>query len=148
MKPLPRTPAVLLLAVAACLTALLAACGPGVGGSGTGLESGAPPGTAVLPTPSLHADGADGRQVQAVLEGSRLRVDAACPRLRFEGTWDGVSAGPLRFDGRLDATRSATAEALVSGTTLTLTLRDGTGAVLLGPLPLAAVPALPPLAGC
>ena len=148
MKPLPRTPAVLLLAVAACLTALLAACGPGVGGSGTGLESGAPPGTAVLPTPSLHADGADGRQVQAVLEGSRLRVDAACPRLRFEGTWDGVSAGPLRFDGRLDATRSATAEALLSGSTLTITLRDGTGTVLLGPLPLGAVTVLQPLAGC
>jgi hypothetical protein len=101
-----------------------------------------------LPTPSLHADSADGRQVQAMLEGSRLRVDAACPRLRFEGTWDGVSAGPLRFDGRLDATSSATAEALVSGITLTITLRDGTGAVLLGPLPLGAVAALPPLAGC
>lgn len=139
-----RALAVLLMAIATWL----AACGPGVGGSGTGLEPGAPPGTAALPTPSLHADGADGRQVQAVLEGSRLRVDAACPRLRFEGTWDGVSAGPLRFDGRLDATQSATAEALLSGTTLTLTLRDGTGTVLLGPLPLGAVAALPPLAGC
>jgi hypothetical protein len=86
--------------------------------------------------------------VQAVLERSRLRVDVACPRLRFEGIWDGVSADPLRFDGSLDTSRSATAEVLVSGTTLTLTLREGNGAVLLGPLPLGALAALPPLGGC
>jgi hypothetical protein len=144
MTLLSRAPAALLLATAA----LLAACGPGVGGSGTGLGPELPPGTTTLPMPSLHADGADGRQVQAVLEGNRLQVDTACPRLRFEGTWDGVSGSPLRFDGRLDATRSATALVVLSGSTLTLTLRDGTGAVLLGPLPLGAVATLPPLAGC
>jgi len=128
--------------------ALLAACGPGVGGSGTGLEPTQPPGTVSLPTPSLHADGMDGRQVQAVLEGGQLRVDAACPRLRFEGRWDGLASTPLRYEGSLGGTRAGTAEVLLAGSTLTLTLRDSAGTVLLGPLALGAVASLPPLAGC
>jgi hypothetical protein len=143
MNPLLR-----LLPLAAPLLALLVACGPGVGGSGTGLEPPLPPGTVTLPMPSLHADGTDGRQVQAVLEGSRLRVEAACPRLRFDGQWDGLASTPLRFEGSLDGTRAATAEVLLAGSTLTLTLRDGAGGVLVGPLPLGAVAALPPLGRC
>jgi|JI8StandDraft_2_1071088.scaffolds.fasta_scaffold77122_2 hypothetical protein len=128
--------------------ALLAACGPGVGGSGTGLEPPLPPGAANLPTPSLHTDGTDGRQVQAVLEGGRLRVNAACPRLRFEGLWDARSDTPLRFEGSLEGAGAATAEVQLAGSTLTVTLRDGAGRVLLGPLPLGAVVTLPPLGGC
>lgn len=130
------------------LLALLVACGPGVGGSGTGLEPPLPPGAAALPMPSLHADAVDGRQVQAVLEGGRLRVDTACPRWRFEGQWDGLSSTPLRFEGSVDNARATTAEVLLAGRTLTLTLRDGAGTVLLGPLPLDGVATLPPLAGC
>ena len=50
----------LLLLAGSAGAAALAGCGPGVGGSGTGLEP--PPAlTAALPTPSLHADGIDGR---------------------------------------------------------------------------------------
>lgn len=135
-----------LLPVAAA--ALLAACGPGVGGSGTGLEPPLPPGTVALPMPSLHADGTDGRQVQAALEAGRLRVNAACPRLRFDGLWDGLSGTPLRFEGSLEGAGAATAEVLLAGSTLTVTLRDGAGRVLLGPLPLGAVATLPPLAAC
>ncbi len=142
--PLPRR-AWLALALATAL----GGCGPGVGGSGTGLEPDQPPGTALLPTPSLHADAGDGRQVQAVLDGGRLRADIACPRLRFDGRWDGVVAPVLRFEGTLDGdpSRRAVAELRLDGSTLELTLRD-TSQLLLGAVRLPARMALPPLAGC
>lgn len=135
----------------AAAAAVLAGCGPGVGGSGTGMEPDAGPAlTGALPTPSLHADGIDGRQVQAVLEGPRLRVTRACPRLQFTGVWNGQPGSPLHFDGSLDGNpaRPARAEVQVSGNTLVVTLRDGTGTVLLAPLPLAGVATLLPLGGC
>lgn len=137
-------------AVAICsVLSMLAACGPGVGGSGTGLEPDPPGSTGMLPVPSRHADATDGRQVQAVLELSRLQLDLACPRLQFIGLWNG-QPGTLRFDGTLDGNpaRPASAELLINGDTLTVTLRDGNGALLLGPLALPAVTTLPPLAGC
>ncbi|MCA3241446.1 MAG: hypothetical protein ING89_09130 [Rubrivivax sp.] len=139
----------LLLLAGSAGAAALAGCGPGVGGSGTGLEP--PPAlTAALPTPSLHADGIDGRHVQAVLEGSRLRVTRACPLLQFSGRWNGLPGSPLHFEGELDGNpaRPARAEVQVSGSTLVVTLRDGTGTVLLGPLALGSVMTLPPLQSC
>lgn len=141
-------------ALMALLTTLLVACGPGVGGSGTGAEPMSPPGTALLPTPSMHADAIDGRQVQATLDAGRLRVELACPRLRFDGQWDGVSdgslGGTLRFDGTLDgnAARTARADVVLDGSTLVLTLRDAAGRDLLSPQRLPAIATLPPLAGC
>lgn len=142
--PLPRR-----AWLALALAALLGGCGPGVGGSGTGLEPELPPGTALLPTPSLHADAGDGRQVQAVLDGGRLRADVACPRVRFEGRWDGVASPVLRFEGTLDGdpSRPAVAEVRLDGSTLELTLRDASQ-LRLGATRLPARAALPPLAGC
>lgn len=143
------------LAALAALLAVLAACGPGVGGSGTGMEPDpAPGGAAAPPSRTLYADAVDGRQVQAELDGHRLRIDAACPALRFDGLWDGRSDGsagsPWHFDGTLagEPPRMAVAEVSLSAGTLQLTLRDAAGATLLGPLPLGAVASLPPLAGC
>ncbi len=141
----------LLLLAGSAGAAALAGCGPGVGGSGTGLEPPLSPAlTSALPTPSLHGDGSDGRQVQAVLEGPRLRVTRACPLLRFSGRWNGMQGSPLHFEGELDGNpaRPARAEVQVSGSTLVVTLRDGTGTVLLGPLPLGSVATLPPLQSC
>jgi hypothetical protein len=128
----------------------LGACGPGVGGSGTGLEPDVSGPTTMLPVPSLHADAIDGRQVQAVLELSRLQLDLACPRLRFVGLWNGQAGSTLRFDGAIDGdpSRPASAELQISGSSLSVTLRDGSGAPLLGPLTLPSVTTLAPLAGC
>jgi hypothetical protein len=134
------------------LTMALAACGPGVGGSGTGPDPvGSTPAPSIASPPlSLHADGIDGGQVQVVLEGFRLRVQLACPRLQFEGYWNGLPGEQGRFVGLLDGNpnRSAQAEVQVSGRSLLLTLRDGNGGVLLGPVLLPQVGTLQPLGGC
>jgi hypothetical protein len=139
-------------AAAALCTLLLGlcACGPGVGGSGTGLEPDAAGPATLLPVLSLHADAIDGRQVQALLELSRLRLDLACPRLQFIGLWNGQPGSVLLFDGSLDGdpARPAQAELVLSSDALVVTLRDGNGTLLLGPLPLPAVPTLLPLAAC
>lgn len=149
--PFPGWRQALRLAAATALVLLLAGCGPGVGGSGTGIEPDVPPGTTATP-PALvrHADMVDGRQVQTVLEGVRLDVQVACPHLRFIGLWDGLPGATLRYDGWLDGEplRRASAEVQISGSTLVLTLRDASGAVLVGPVPLGAVPAQVPLGRC
>jgi hypothetical protein len=138
----------MLLALA--VMAALAACGPGVGGSGTGPSASLPGSAAALPSLSQHADEVDGSRVQATLESPRLRVQLACPRLLFEGTWNGLPGDKLRFDGQFDGNpaRPGHAEVQVTGSTLVVTLRDGTGLVLLGPVLLPSVGSLAPLAGC
>ncbi len=149
--PFPGWRQALRMAAAAVLAVLLAGCGPGVGGSGTGIEPDGQPGTSATP-PGLvrHADTVDGRQVQTVLEGVRLDVQVACPRLRFIGLWDGQPGATLRYDGWLDGEplRRASADVQITGSTLVLTLRDAAGTALVGPVPLIAVSAQAPLASC
>ncbi len=151
LAPFPGRRGGLRRALVASLCVLLVACGPGVGGSGTGAVAEPLPGTALVPSGlARYADTLDGRQVQLLLEGSRLDVQAACPRQRFSGFWDGQPGTTLRYEGSLDGEplRRASAELQLDGGTLVVTLRDAAGTVLLGPLPLAAVSAQAPLARC
>jgi hypothetical protein len=138
----------------AAATAGLVACGPGVGGSGTGKEPDASAGAAPLPALLLHADGTDGRQLQATLRDGRLTVDQACPRRRFVSTQaaqpDGAT-GALQFVGQLDGdpARPAVAELRLEGSLLQLSLRElPLGQLVIGPVALPARDSLPPLAGC
>ena len=115
----------LLLAVVLSLS--LVACGPGVGGSGTGDAAVADPLPALGATPqglcagelaplldcSATAIGAasptpgtgvvyfidtiDGRRVLVRLEGNTIELDVPCARLRFSGTWASIGGQAARF---------------------------------------------------
>jgi hypothetical protein len=110
-----------LLACAALLA--LSACGPGVGGSGTGPDLAAfgataspicnapfaqalgctagatapeqPGGTAAL----QFVDDVNGSQVVATLRGADIELDLRCPRLNFFGTWGTGANGVSRYFG-------------------------------------------------
>lgn len=157
--PTPRRPR-LPSSLALLCALLLAACGPGVGGSGTGGSEGALPafgaspasvcnagiapllpcagvaGAAVLPIPVSFVDTIDGRRVQATLQGNDIVLDVPCSGLRFRGTWGQVPGQAPRFYGFTDDAGTAPAElqAELAGSALALTLRDARGAVLLGPV--------------
>jgi hypothetical protein len=138
---------------AAALLALLAACGPGVGGSGTGLVDGPPVGPASTPAyvcaselaPVLACDPAsatsaaalvrgtapvgfaaivNGQAVLVRLEGNRIAFSAGCTALRFAGSWGTVGTQEARFQGFVDPNGNA-APATLS------VQRDGDGLWLL-----------------
>ncbi len=139
---------------AATLLALLtlAGCGPGVGGTGTGMEP--PPGTSAptalaslcdsdlapllrcTATPGTAsaalgtqvvwlADGSATRNVQARVEGNAVDLEVACQSLQFTGTWGTTAAQPARFHGQVRnlATGDAVAATLSA-------VRDGTNLVV------------------
>ena len=115
------------LAWASLCAVLLAACGPGVGGSGTGgtldplpalgasaqglcasdlaplLDCG--PGAVGAPTPGpgtgtvYFTDTIDGRRVLVRLEGNTIALDVPCAGLRFSGTWASIGGQAARFYG-------------------------------------------------
>lgn len=148
---------------------LLGACGPGVGGTGTGETGGglaafgASPASvcsgelasilsctstagAAAPVPNTAsvflADTIDGRQVQVTLSGSTVELTASCLRLQFRGEWGVVSGQSGRFFGTADVDGASTPAALqvqVSGAEVQLTLRDPASRVLLGPVLLRVV---------
>jgi len=169
----------LMRASAALLLALLAAaCGPGVGGSGTGAvpdpvaaQGAAPealcasalatalgcappaasPGAApVLATTLVLADtdSSGARRLQAVISGEALLFDSACPRLQFEGRWGRGPDGLLRFYGRLADGPLASATLQLDAAGWLLSLHDGAGQQLLAPQRLVPVDGIAPLAGC
>ncbi len=112
---------------ALALLAWLAACGPGVGGTGTGVEPAAlasfgaksaplcaasfasalqcpPAGGAVSPVSEgtakvVFVDTATGGQISVVFEANRLDLEARCQGLQFAGNWGIDAAGTLRFYG-------------------------------------------------
>ena len=172
----PRSCRALQGALLLALATLLGACGPGVGGTGTGEEItalqdfGAAPasvcsgelaalaactgtGAAAAPagTTVYLADTLDGRRVQVQLQGNAIDVDAPCARLRFRGRWGVVGSQAGRFYG------SATVDGVSLPATLTaqpdsggaqLTVRDAQGVTLLGPVRVVVVPALATPGGC
>lgn len=152
--------------LAAATLALLAACGPGVGGSGTGEDltplpsSGA---TALLlcsgelaPLLQCTAVGAaatggtarvafsgrlGGQDVALELQGNRAELRVGCTLLRFRGQWGQLAGQPPRFYGYTDpdgAAAVATLEARLAGNEIELTLRDANGSVIVGPVNVAA----------
>lgn len=188
--PLPRTVAGArhtpprsraLTTLAACglwLTgALLAACGPGVGGTGTGSSTdslsqyGAAPsnvcltadfspllacGSAAAPggTSAVFAsDGTPTSRHLARFEGSRLTLELRCLNRTFEGEW--ASAGQLgsRYFGSVTHAGTGakvTASVIVAaqGTTLVMLVQDFNGQRIGEPLLLQRVTAATTPAGC
>lgn len=163
--PRPGRPTRIALLVAALLGALLAACGPGVGGTGTGvsptlarfgaepeplcdadiaalLACSGGPGTDALPL----ADGDPARRVAGRAEGQRIELQFACEGWQFDGQW-GRAAAPLgaRFYGSATngagATQPAMLSARVDGARLAVQLEDELGQPLAPPLTLRALPA-------
>jgi hypothetical protein len=147
---------------AAMLALLLAACGPGVGGTGGGDDpSGG--GATVSPlcrTPfagvlDCRADGTTGRVLfadaavpataQLAIEGARAQLTARCAGLAFEGDWDG-----RRFSGTLTTAAGSSAASLdVAAADAGLVLQLFEGAVTVprfGPVRVDRVSAFPP--GC
>jgi hypothetical protein len=148
----------------ACCLLLLSGCGPGVGGTGTGetgtaleafgalpasvcsgelapLMACASPAAGAAPAPGaaavLLADTVDGRQVQLTLSGDTVELGAPCARVQFRGAWGAVAGQPGKYFGHADLGGTLAAAALQaqpSGGDVTLTLRDATGRVLLGPV--------------
>jgi hypothetical protein len=102
--PVPRTIQALL---APLLLALLAACGPGLGGTGTG--DAAPPGNGASLSASFWVDDATGGQRRLLLVGNGATWRDDCARLLFEGEGTAmrytgstlVDGAPLRLEAGL-----------------------------------------------
>jgi hypothetical protein len=120
---------------ALALLAWLAGCGPGVGGTGTGVEPpdlasfGASPAPlcgssfasalrcppangATVPTSEgtaavVFVDSASGGQINVTFEANRLGLEAICQGLLFAGNWGIDAAGALRFYGSVRPRGSA-----------------------------------------
>jgi hypothetical protein len=166
-RPKPSTAAATAarLAVAlATLAWLLAACGPGVGGSGTGedqtsalpvfgasaaslcgsefatlLACGTPPSAAPnVGTSALAFVGTLGGVPASLrLQGNQADLRVGCVALRFRGEWGRLGSQAPRFYGYLDHDGTAvvaTMEARLVGAAIELTLRDVNGSVLFGPI--------------
>ncbi len=165
----PRTNP-LSLAIGLLLASLLAACGPGVGGSGTGaaeeplLQFGATAiavcGNPLAPQPAAcvtgqatpYADSATQPRVTAQLLDGHIELQAPCAGLKFSGDWAAVGSQSPRFYGSVTSASGTSLASLISAPAgeqgLRVELRDAQGALLLGPLTL--IPATPGAlsAGC
>lgn len=156
-----RPPWALLAALA--LAFVIGACGPGVGGTGTGegISVAAPAGTtaqplcgadfsALLACPPAGSAGpaAEGTArvrltdaaapVVAVFDGNAVDLQAPCARLQFTGVW---ALRPGQAGARLHGTaviagvaQAASATAVAAGPALSLQLLDGNDSPLLGPV--------------
>lgn len=160
------------------LLGLLAACGPGIGGTGTGSDM-EPTGNAAAPHPlalcdselapllrctsgataagSLllwWADGSTTRDALLRLEGNAVDFEAVCSEWLFSGIWASVGGQPARFHGTV---RSATGGVAPQAGTLTaqrqdaalvVQLFDASGRSLAGPFVLQGVASPPPAGSC
>ena len=158
------------LALVLLLAGWLAACGPGVGGSGTGATDDPLQqfGATALPvcgnplSPQLascvrgqslsYADSGTLPRVTAQLLDSHLELQAPCAGLKFSGDWAVVGDQPPRFYGTVT---SGTGTALASVITvpagangLQVELRDAMGLKLFGPVTLLPATAGAALASC
>jgi hypothetical protein len=158
--------------------AIIAACGPGTGGTGTGQTSSpqesfdatpanicttgpssalacpvpSNPGTVGAVNPPSVANGTDGvffsttdgADINLGLSGNRAILSDRCSGLMFEGDWGTVGGGDPRFYGQYTTGSNAattlsslTAQAAgVEGRSLSVTLRDADGRVVIGPVTL------------
>ncbi len=165
--PRPRLASALATAVLA-LSALLAACGPGVGGTGTGVSPNVGPAhfgatseplcgadfaaaldcasPAAGTAPLLLADGDPAQQASGRVADQRMELRWLCEDWAFEGDW-GRAAPPrgLRFYGTARNGDGVTLAAMLSvraeGTALVAELQDELGVALAGPVTLQRMPA-------
>lgn len=139
---------------------LLAGCGPGVGGTGTGAEPplasfGASPAslcssslsTAVACSSSgsilapgvgavATADRWSAEGVRLVITGNRAELTLGCPIQRFNGDWGTVGGAPPRYYGELSTASGsvlAQLEMTAENGSLRLRLLDAQGQLLQGP---------------
>ncbi len=160
----PAQPRTLLWALGVVCVALLGACGPGVGGSGTGAEpdsleafgaTAAPvcdstlapqlvSCAAAVPAATLFADSSATPRVTARLEGNTVDLQAPCAGLQFKGVWGVAGKQPARFYGQATLANSSVLASLTATSTtaggLLVDLRDAQGGQLLGPLTLLPAP--------
>ena len=137
------------------LAAVLAACGPGTGGTGTGPIQGTlgfsgSAGATILPTP--------GDLVSLRLEPQRVELLAGCKRFLYTGAWEVGTNGEAVLEGTLETTtvagtglvpavlRLQFSEKEAASARVTVVVTGAGGAVLIGPLQLdrAEVVALAP----
>lgn len=153
------------LLAGAALALLLTACGPGTGGTGTGPVAGVtiPVGTTVRfaaagpsfsTSPSSCVGGACTLQTIS-LEAERIELRAGCLRYVRTGAWNideshlAVTRGQVETSTLAGVTRTdATLRLQFDGPwdtarTLTVTLTDDAGRVLVAPTPLSRTDALP-----
>jgi hypothetical protein len=147
---------------------LVAACGAGVGGTGTGnvyppqvfgataaplcgsaLSSTVDCGAGGQPSPTgaaLTLWASDDARVRVRVEGDSLELEARCDDFDFVGDW-GVLGNSARFWGtltRASGVAPGTAVASVTGDgRLVVELRDTAGSLVFGPVSLARVSAWP-----
>ena len=158
------------LVLALLLAGLLAACGPGVGGSGTGATE--DPlrqfGATALPAcgnplapqlancvkgqPLSYADSSTLPRVTVQLLDSHLELQAPCAGLNFSGDWAAVGDQPPRFYGTVTSSTGTALASLVTAPAgangLQVEMRDALGLKLLGPLTLFPATAGAALANC
>jgi len=135
LKALGRT-ALVWLALAA-----LQACGPGVGGSGTGqgldtFGASAPAGGGGSST-VYFADTTGSGRVAVTVQGDSIELDAPCAGLRFRGQWGLLAGQAARFyglNGEGSSAQPAQVRASLAEGGLQLTVLDANGNVLLGPV--------------
>jgi hypothetical protein len=145
-----------MLAGAAWL-ALLAGCGPGIGGTGSGASAdefasfGAAPasvcdaefagllncaiGTAALQGTAAvwFAESAPASRTLLALSQQEARLQLRCEGLVFEGAWGAVPGQPARYYGRVTSaggTARASLEVALAGAALAVTLRAQDGSAL------------------
>lgn len=154
------------------LTMLLAACGPGTGGTGTGPDTGAitAPGVGTSPgsgdslVAPIDLTGTwRAADLQVAFEPQRIRLQQGCRAYGYEGPWAQDSRQGLALTLRpSDAAGVAPAQGEPAGTpvallvepidasTLRITLRDAAGVLLAGPLQVRRAEGAPALTagGC
>jgi hypothetical protein len=155
MKPQVKR---LALAFSLLLASLLAACGPGVGGSGTGaaeepLQQFGATAIAVCGNPLApqlaacvsgqavaYADSTTQPRVTAQRLDGRIELQAPCAGLKFSGEWAAVGSQSPRYYGTVTSAGGTMLASLISSSTgeqgLRVELRDPLDMPLLGPLTL------------
>ena len=140
-----------------CLVTVLAACGPGTGGTGTGpiAFSGNALSGASMTVPACQSN-CDVVNLQ--LDELRVELTAACRRFVYFGSWSVGADGELILSGAIETTlASATTSAPgtlrvqfgdkgTAGNEATVMLFDAAGALLSGPSVLSKVAAVNPAA--
>lgn len=171
----------------ALLSLLLAGCGPGVGGTGTGkgfayfeatpalvcqgdiaatltcartdgVTTAGTPATLQEGTAVAHfADTPAGANVRVDFAANSVELDAPCRRLHFTGDWGITASNDARFFGTytdnagtepLPASLQVQAVLGESRNQISVTVRDGGGRIVLGPVMVQRVEITPPAAGC
>lgn len=135
----------------------LAACGPGSGGTGTGPLASLYSATGQMGT-SVGGVASPSTRIDLQLQDKSVELTTDCGRFVFTGDWAVNAGATVVLPGRFESGTSSTAaslrlqfsEGVSDSRTVTVTLLDANGAVLLGPVALDRKDALAPrgAAGC